>query len=48
MEGQGGAIRVMLVDDHRTVLWGLEQLIEAEAPRMKVIAKATSAPRRTS
>jgi two-component system, NarL family, nitrate/nitrite response regulator NarL len=42
MEGQGRAIRVMLVDDHRTVLWGLEKLIESEAPKMKVIAKATS------
>ena len=42
MEDRGRSIRVMLVDDHRTVLWGLEQLIEAEAPRMKVIAKATS------
>jgi two-component system, NarL family, nitrate/nitrite response regulator NarL len=42
MEGQGRPIRVMLVDDHRTVLWGLEQLIESEAPRMKVIAKVTS------
>ena len=42
MEGQGKSIRVMLVDDHRTVLWGLEKLIESEAPKMKVIAKATS------
>ena len=42
MEGQGKAIRVMLVDDHRLVLWGLEKLIEGEAPRMRVIAKATS------
>lgn len=25
------AIRVMLVDDHKTMLWGLEKLIEAEA-----------------
>jgi len=42
MEGEGRSIRVMLVDDHRTVLWGLERLIESEAPRMTVIAKATS------
>jgi two-component system, NarL family, nitrate/nitrite response regulator NarL len=34
-------IRVMLVDDHRSVLWGLEKLIEGERPRMQVVAKAT-------
>lgn len=32
----------MLVDDHRSVLWGLEKLIDGENPRMQVIAKATS------
>ena len=37
------AIRVMLVDDHRSVLWGLEKLINSESPRMQVVAKATSA-----
>jgi DNA-binding NarL/FixJ family response regulator len=35
-------IRVMLVDDHRTVLWGLEKLIDGEMPRMQVVGKATS------
>lgn len=35
-------IRILLVDDHRSVLWGLEKLIEGEAPRMAVIGKATS------
>ncbi len=35
-------IRVMLVDDHRSVLWGLEKLIDGERPRMQVVAKATS------
>ena len=35
-------IRVMLVDDHRSVLWGLEKLIESEKPKMKVVGKATS------
>lgn len=35
-------IRIMLVDDHRSVLWGLERLIEGERPRMEVVAKATS------
>lgn len=34
-------IRVMLVDDHRSVLWGLEKLIDGEKPRMEVVAKAT-------
>lgn len=36
------SIRVMLVDDHRSVLWGLEKLIDGERPKMEVIAKATS------
>jgi two-component system, NarL family, nitrate/nitrite response regulator NarL len=35
-------IRVMLVDDHRSVLWGLEKLIDADRPRMEVVGKATS------
>lgn len=35
-------IRVMLVDDHRTVLWGLAKLIDGEMPRMQVVGKATS------
>lgn len=32
-------IQVMLVDDHKTMLWGLERLI-GEDPRMKVVATA--------
>lgn len=35
-------IRIMLVDDHRSVLWGLEKLIESEKPRMEVIGTATN------
>ena len=35
------SIRVALVDDHRTVLWGLQKLIEGAAPRMIVVASAT-------
>ena len=35
-------IRVMLVDDHGSVLWGLEKLIDGEKPRMEVVAKAGS------
>jgi two-component system nitrate/nitrite response regulator NarL len=30
------------VDDHRTVLWGLEKLIEGEAPKMRVVGKAST------
>lgn len=35
-------IRVLLVDDHRTVLWALEKLIDSEKPRMKVVGSATN------
>lgn len=35
-----GAIRVLLVDDHRSVLWGLQRLIDGEKPRMSVVATA--------
>ena len=33
-------IRVLLVEDHQTMLWGLQKLIEAEAPRMAVAGMA--------
>ena len=36
------AIKVFLVDDHRTILWGLERLIESAAPGMVVVGRATS------
>lgn len=36
-------ISVMLVDDHRSVLWGLEKLIDGEKPRMHVVDRATCA-----
>lgn len=35
-------IRVLLIDDHRSVLWGLEKLIDSQRPKMKVIGKFTS------
>lgn len=38
----GRHIRVMLVDDHRIVLWGLERMIDGEKPDMEVVATATS------
>jgi DNA-binding NarL/FixJ family response regulator len=37
---RSAAIRVFLVDDHRTTLWGLERLIESAAPRMEVVGTA--------
>jgi len=36
-------IRVLVVDDHYCVLWGLERLLEAEQPRMQLVGKAHSA-----
>jgi DNA-binding NarL/FixJ family response regulator len=35
-------IRVLLVDDHKMMLWGLERLIDGEKPRMQVIGTATN------
>jgi DNA-binding NarL/FixJ family response regulator len=35
-------IRVLLIDDHRSVLWGLEALINSQKPAMQVIGKFTS------
>lgn len=32
----------MLVDDHHTMLWGLEKLIESEKPRMEVVGTAST------
>lgn len=32
----------MVVDDHRTVLWGLEKLINSERPRMEAVGAAAS------
>lgn len=40
--GQVSPIRVMLIDDHRTVLWGLSRLVDGENPRMQVVGAATS------
>src|SRR5450830_1871360 len=34
------SIRVMLVDDHKTMLWGLERLIGGEHSGMQVVATA--------
>ena len=35
-------IRVMLIDDHKTMLWGLERLIEGDNSGMKVVGMAGS------
>ena len=40
--GAGTAIRVMLVDDHKTMLWGLEKLIEG-TPEMCLVGSAGDA-----
>ena len=34
-------INIFLVDDHKTILWGLERLVESAAPHMAVVGKAT-------
>lgn len=36
------SINVFLVDDHKTVLWGLERLIESTSPAMTVVGMAES------
>ena len=35
-------INVFLVDDHRTILWGLERLVESAAPHMAVVGTAAN------
>ena len=37
-------IRVLIVDDHPTLVWGLERLISARAPHMRVAGTAAVAP----
>lgn len=34
------SIRVLIVDDHPTLVWGLERLIGSQSPRMEVVASA--------
>lgn len=36
-------IRILLVDDHKTMLWGLERLIQAEAPAFTLVGAADDA-----
>ena len=35
-------IRVFLIDDHRSILWGLEKLIESGTPAMRVVGSVTN------
>lgn len=35
-------IRIFLIDDHRTILWGLERLIDSGRPAMEVVGSATN------
>lgn len=35
------SIRVMVVDDHQTVLWGLRQLVDSRQPEMEVAGTAS-------
>jgi DNA-binding NarL/FixJ family response regulator len=39
------AIRVFLIDDHPTVVWGLERLIESGQSGMRVVGKASDTER---
>lgn len=35
-------IRVMIVDDHKSILWGLQHLVDSAQPRMEVVGTADS------
>lgn len=39
---QTAPIRVFLIDDHRSILWGLERLIESGKPAMEVVGSAAT------
>jgi DNA-binding NarL/FixJ family response regulator len=41
-EMNSAPIRVLLIDDHRSILWGLERLIESGKPAMQVVGTATN------
>ena len=42
-QAPGAAIRVLLVDDHQTMLWGLSRLIESAAPLLQLVGTAQEA-----
>lgn len=41
-------IRILLVDDHKTMLWGLERLIQAEAPAFTLVGSASDGAEATA
>ncbi|MGE5469735.1 MAG: response regulator [Bacteroidota bacterium] len=41
-DGNHRSIRVMIVDDHKSILWGLERLVESAGPHMTVVGTACS------
>jgi|SRR6185436_12373755 len=42
MSADATPIRVFLIDDHRTILWGLEKLIESGKPAMRVVGSSNT------
>lgn len=43
-EQRSSTISVLLVEDHQTMLWGLQKLIDSERPRMCVVGTARTCP----
>jgi two-component system nitrate/nitrite response regulator NarL len=41
-------IRILLVDDHKTMLWGLERLIQAEGPSFTLVGSASDGTEATA
>lgn len=41
-------IRILLVDDHKTMLWGLERLIQAEGPPFALVGSASDGEQATA
>jgi two-component system nitrate/nitrite response regulator NarL len=41
-------IRILLVDDHKTMLWGLERLIQAEGPAFALVGSASDGAEATA
>jgi two-component system nitrate/nitrite response regulator NarL len=41
-------IRILLVDDHKTMLWGLERLIQAEGPLFTLVGSASDGAEATA
>lgn len=41
MKDDGPPIKVYLIDDHKSVLWGLKKLIESVSPKMCLVGQST-------